>query len=136
MENNYSLNAQDGFYLTFLGAWSSVRQELWVKDPWNMIILILAILSYARIITQIRHLLTPNESDKNKNRSISYFSIMGIIILVAVLCYFLWNANTYLLKSDIIILGATAVLWLIEPFAAVLDMCTGLVNQKMNNQSL
>lgn len=109
MLKNYRLTNEDTFFITFLAAWSSIRQPLWQSDPLNMIIIINCFFFYSVIIAQIKYLLTP----KKEKSIIGITTILYFLLFIFATCYIAWHEKKYLENYDICIIFTIGIMWTI-----------------------
>ncbi|MGO5009786.1 hypothetical protein [Bacillus wiedmannii] len=103
------INGEDTFFLTFLGAWVSVRIGAWgVDKPFYLIVLIIAILCFSIMIAQVRYWIN---NGKSTEKSIKIYSGAAIVIFAISIQYVYFK--NYLSSSDLYILIGIAVLWLL-----------------------
>lgn len=122
LDSRFTITSEDGFFITFLAAWSSVRQELWTKSPENMVILILGIFCYAALISQVRLFLEPIENlSKENRRIIKVLSLIALFALSIIVLYFCWKQPMFLLESDKYIIIASAVMWGLLPIINLIN---------------
>ncbi|MEB9970867.1 hypothetical protein ACVCK3_20810 [Bacillus cereus] len=115
------INGEDTFFLTFLGAWVSVRIATWgVDKPFNLIMLIIAILCFSILIAQIRFWI--QNGKKNTQISIKLYSAGAFVFFIFSLQHLYYEK--YLSSSDLYVLGGLSILWII---LALLE------NQKYHN---
>ncbi|KZL93250.1 hypothetical protein [Clostridium magnum] len=124
MDNEFRLTSEDGFFLTFLGAWCSARQQLWNGDAKNILILILTILCFASLVCQIR--IWANVKDE---KIIKYSSVTCLIVLAVSVCYFMWANPTYLSPYDVKVLAGCCTGWILFPVLDMIDNRSYLTNR-------
>ncbi|HEX2947155.1 MAG TPA: hypothetical protein VHT96_14510 [Clostridia bacterium] len=129
MLQKYWLTNEDAFFLTFLGAWCSVRATLW-DNPTNFIILVASFLSFASIISQVRYSISTK--DKDKKKLIGLHSIIGLFIILFVSVYFGLVDKGYLGSNKVVLLFI-GLLWIGH---VLIEYCTKGVAYKIVKQNV
>ena len=115
MDTNFS--PEDGFFLTFLGAWSSVNEGLWKNNAGTILLVIIFFLSFAIAMSTLRAYLIHkinskgNSSVKFSPKLHSCFFIIIFMVTLVSLAYNAYNFNCFEL-SDLIVVGGALLLWI------------------------
>lgn len=117
----FEITGEDGFFLTFIAAWISVRFSQFNKGVvidlnWPLLILLCGILGLSIFVSQLRFWI----SKRSLNKATGVLLGFGILQIIVNIYYFGWYNTTYLDTADIFAFYALGFMWAFSPFMSYL----------------
>lgn len=132
----FEITGEDGFFLTFIATWISVRFTYFnkgfvIEHNWPLVILLCGILGLSIFVSQLRFWI----SRRSINKATGILLGLGILQIIVNIYYFGWVNTEYLNKADVFAFYALGLMWVLSPFMSFLSNFVMRIDLENTNPS-